>query len=128
MATPRIILPTKRDRLTNPNVSVIKITAATKPNTKPETVTKRLPPVEIKPPSEYLFFEIGSVYKCLTSFTHKFTTFHKDEILQVIGNRKEGKSSELQIIFANYSHKLKKFWNVREEDKHLSKNLFQKIE
>lgn len=73
-------------------------------------------------------FEIGSIYKCLETFTNKFTTFNKNEILEVIGNRRPAKSRDTEIIFVHYQNRQKKFYTLEaNSDIEKTRQLFERL-
>ena len=99
----------------------------TENNTVSSTNSQHIRPIQDLPRAKNLGFEIGSVYQCLTPFEYRYSIFEENEILEVIGNRRAGGSKNTEIIFVNIENSQKKFWTLKENERDLARNLFQRI-
>lgn len=138
MSIQRIILPSKKAIQAPNNATVPQLTptneATIKQSWEPlkrkvyENHRKPLVlPIKEIPITNFSGFETGSIYQCLQSFQDRYSTFYENEILEVIGNRKTGKSKDLEIIFANTQNREKKFWVLLFGETEKAKLLFQKL-
>jgi hypothetical protein len=72
-------------------------------------------------------FEVGSHYLCLQNFSHKYSEFYENDALKVLSNRKEPKSTSINIIFSKVENGEKKFYSFSPEEVDTVNQLFQKI-
>lgn len=130
MSVPRIILKNNVNRHYQTPNRIRESNEHKSWNNAPTNVPTNVPisPISHLTNKDDMGFEIGSIYKCLETFEHRFTTFNKNEILEVIGNRRPAKSWDTEIIFVHYQNRQKKFYTLEANSGiEKTKQLFERL-